>query len=331
MQITLCLEGLRLHASALFVSAVFACGATHAGDALHLGKPVRLVVISPPGGTTDLLARQVAQFMSEVLGEQIVIDNRPGAGGIVATDIVAHSNPDGNTLLWTHTSHTVLPSLHHKLPYDPIADFAPISVVAYFAGVLLVNNALPARNVKELIALAKSQPGKLNYSAGTTGASAHLSGELLKLTAGINVVHVPYKGTAAQLASVISGETQMTFATIPAALPHVKAGRVRALAIGSAKRSAVLPDVPTVSESGVPGFDVSAWNGLLAPHKTPSLIVSRLNAEVRRVSQLAEARERAAAEGAELAWQTPEDFGRYIAAQIQKWAKVVKAAGIRPD
>jgi tripartite-type tricarboxylate transporter receptor subunit TctC len=312
----------------------FAAGSVHAGEPsspAYPTKPIRLVVISPPGGSTDLLARLAAQHLGDALGQQVVVDNRAGAGGIVGAEIVASSSPDGHTLLWTHTSHTVLPSLHAKLPYDTLKDFAPVSPVVLFAGVLIVNNALPAKSVKELIALAKAQPGRLNYSAGTTGASAHLSGELLKLMAGVNIVHVPYKGTAAQLASVISGETQMTFATIPAALPHVKAGRVRALAIGSAKRSSVFPDLPTVAEAALPGFDVTAWNGILAPSRTPATVISRLNAEIHRLSQLPEARDRAAAQGAELAWQTPPEFGAYLAAQIRKWSRVVKAAGIRPD
>lgn len=294
-------------------------------------RPVRLVVISAPGGTTDILSRVYAQHLSEALGQPVVLDNRPGAGGIIAAEIVATANPDGHTLLWTHVSHSVLPSLHKKLPFEPIKDFAPISLAALFPDVLIVNNAVPARTVKELIALAKAQPGKINYASGTTGSSSHLSGQLLKLMANVNLVQVPYKGTAGQLASVIGGETQMTFASLPAALPHVRAGRVRALAMGSAKRTPVLPDVPTVAESALPGFDVSAWNGMLAPRKTPPGIVSRLNAEMRRIAENSEAKERAAAQGAELTWQTPEEFEAFLTAQIAKWGKVVRAAGVRPD
>jgi tripartite-type tricarboxylate transporter receptor subunit TctC len=324
-------DGVSSFCVAAFALAL-AVATAHAADAPpYPTKPIRLVVISPPGGSTDLLARQIAQLLGEWLGQQVVIDNRPGAGGIVAGEIVATANPDGHTLLWTHVSHIVLPSLHKTLPFDPIKDFAPISAVALFSGVLVVTNALPVKSVKELIALAKAQPGKLNYSAGTTGATAHLSGELLKLMAGVNIVHVPYKGTAAVLASVISGETQLTFASIPAALPHVKAGRMRALALGSAKRSAVLPDLPTVAESAIPGFDISAWNGMMAPRRTAPHVVSRLNAEVRRISQNTEARERAATQGAELTWQTPEEFGAYLVAEMEKWGKVVKAAGVRAD
>lgn len=294
-------------------------------------RPIRMVVISPPGGTTDILSRAFAQHMTERLGQSVVTDNRPGGGGILASEIVAHANPDGHTLLYTHTSHSVLPSLHKKLPYDPRRDFQPITLLALFPGVLVVNNNVPAKTVKELISLAKAQPGKLNYAAGTTGASAHLSGELFKTMAGVDIVHIPYKGTAAQLTSVIAGESQLTFASLPAALPHVQSGRVRALAIGSAKRSPTLPDLPTVAESGLPGFDVSAWNGILAPRGTPRPIVDRLNAEIHRIAQLPEVKKRAAEQGAELAVDTPEQFGAYIEAQIEKWGKVVRSSGMRAD
>jgi tripartite-type tricarboxylate transporter receptor subunit TctC len=294
-------------------------------------KPVRMVVISAPGGTTDILSRLLSQQLSVGLGQQVIIDNRPGGGGIISAEITAHANPDGYTLLYTHTSFSVLPSLHKKLPYDPIRDFAPVSLFAVFPGVLIVNNAVPVKSVSELIALAKSQPGKLNYASGTTGATAHLSGELLNLMAGIRIVNVPYKGTGAQLAAVIGGEVQMTFASLPAALPHIRAGRVRALAVGSARRSPALPDLPTVAEAALPGFDVSAWNGILAPRGTPRAVVDRLNQELRRISQLPEIRERAAAQGAELVTSTPGEFATYIQAQIAKWGKVVGVAGVRAD
>jgi tripartite-type tricarboxylate transporter receptor subunit TctC len=313
------------------IAAALAAAALPALGETYPSKPVRMVVISAPGGTTDILSRALAQSMSEGLGQTVVIDNRPGGGGILSSEIVAHASPDGYTILYTHTSFSVLPSLQKKLPYDPIRDFQPISRLAFFPGVLIVNNNLPVKTVKELIALAKAQPGKLNYAAGTTGASAHLAGELLKSMAHVDIVHVPYKGTGAQLTSVISGETQMTFASLPAALPHVQAGRVRALAIGSAKRSPALPNLPTVAESALPGFDVSAWNGVLAPKGTPRAIVTRLNAEIRRVAGLRDVQQRAAAQGAELATDTPEEFGAFIRAQIEKWGKVVRGSGMKAD
>jgi tripartite-type tricarboxylate transporter receptor subunit TctC len=308
--------------------------ATHAAQPADSGYPtkaIRLVVISAPGGTTDILSRQLSQFMGEALGQQMVIDNRPGGGGVIAAEITARSNPDGHTILYTHTSHSVLPSLHKKLPYDSVADFAPIGTVALFPGVLLVNNALPVKSVKELIAYAKARPGQVNFAAGTTGASAHLAGELFKSMAGINIVHIPYKGTGGQLTAVISGESQMTFASLPAAMPHVQSGRMRALAIGSAKRTPALPDLPTVAEVALPGFDVSAWNGILAPRGTPRAIVERLNRELQRFAASTDMKERAATQGAELVSDTPEEFTAYIRAQIAKWAPVVRAAGVKAD
>lgn len=302
-----------------------------AAFAVYPDKPIRMVVISAPGGTTDILSRLLAQPMGAGLGQQVVTDNRPGGGGIIAAEITARANPDGYTLLYTHTSHSVLPSLHKKLPYDTVRDFAPVSLFAIFPGVLIVNNAVPVKSVKELIELAKAQPGKLNYASGTTGATAHLSGELFNYMAGISIVNVPYKGTGAQLTAVVSGEVHLTFASMPAALPHVRSGRVRALAVGSAKRSPTLPDLPTVAETALPGFDVSAWNGILAPRGTPRAVVDRLNQELHRIIQLPEIRKRAAAQGAELVASTPDEFSAHIKAQIAKWAKVVEFAGMRAD
>lgn len=291
-------------------------------------RPVRLVVISAPGGTTDIMSRMLAQQLGENLGQQVVIDNRPGGGGIISAEIVAQSSPDGHTLLYTHTSFSVIPSLHKKLPYDTLNSFERISLFALFPGVLLVNNNLPVKNVRELIALARAQPGKLNYAAGTTGATAHLSGELFKSMARVNIVHIPYKGTGGQLTSLVSGETQMTFASLPAALPFVKTNRARALAVGSAKRSPALPDIPTVAESGLPGFDVSAWNGVMAPRGTSAAIVDKLNHEMKRVSEMADVRKRADAQGAELTTSTPREFTTYLQSQIAKWANLVRASGM---
>jgi tripartite-type tricarboxylate transporter receptor subunit TctC len=292
-------------------------------------RPVRLVVISAPGGTTDIMSRMLAQQLGENLGQQVVIDNRPGGGGIISAEIVAQSSPDGHTLLYTHTSFSVIPSLHKTLPYDTLNSFERISLFALFPGVLLVNNNLPVKNVKELIALAKAQPGKLNYAAGTTGATAHLSGELFKSMAKVNIVHIPYKGTGGQLTSLVGGETQMTFASLPAALPFVKTNRARALAVGSAKRSPALPDIPTVAESGLPGFDVSAWNGVMAPRGTSAAIVDKLNREMKRVSEVADVRKRADAQGAELTTSTPREFTTYLQSQIAKWGNLVRASGMK--
>lgn len=313
------------------VAACIAATVVSAAAQAYPTKPIRMVVISPPGGTTDILSRALAQQMAEGFAQTVVTDNRPGGGGILASEIVARSNPDGHTLLYTHTSHSVLPSLHKKLPYDTLQDFQPVALVALFPGVLIVHPGLPVKTTKELIAMAKARPGKLNYAAGTTGATAHLSGELFKTMAGVDIVHIPYKGTAAQITSVIAGESQFTFASLPAVLPHVQSGRVRAIAVGSAKRSPTLPDVPTVTETALPGFDVSAWNGILAPRGTPRAIVDRLNAEVGRIAKLADVKERAASQGAELATETPEYFGNYVKAQVEKWGRVVRSSGMKAD
>jgi tripartite-type tricarboxylate transporter receptor subunit TctC len=290
-----------------------------------------MVVISAPGGTTDIMSRLLVQQLTEGLGQTVVVDNRPGGGGIISAEVVSQANPDGHTLLYTHTSFSVIPSLHQKLSYDSIKSFERVGLFAQFPGVLLVNNNLPIKSVKDLIAYAKARPGKVNYAAGTTGATAHLAGELFKSMAKVNIVHVPYKGTGGQLTSVVSGETQMTFASVPAALPFVKSGRARAIALGSAKRSAALPDLPTVAESGLPGFDLSAWNGVMAPRGTPNAIIMQINREMRRIIEIPEIRERAAAQGADLVVNSPQEFTTYVQAQIQKWAKLVRESGMKND
>jgi tripartite-type tricarboxylate transporter receptor subunit TctC len=316
-----------VYCARILVCALTACFALPAAAA-YPDRPIRMVVISAPGGTTDIMSRMLAQSMGEGLGQQVIIDNRPGGGGIVSAEIVSQAVPDGQTILYTHTSFSVMPSLHKTLPYDTLKSFERISLFALFPGVLLVNNNLPVKNVKELIAYAKARPGKVNYAAGTTGASAHLAGELFKSMAGINIVHVPYKGTGAQLMSVAGGETEMTFATIPAALPIVKTNRARAIAVGSAKRSNAMPDVPTVAESGLPGFDISAWNGVMAPRNTPPAIIDKLNREMQRVSGLADVRDRAAVQGAELATNSPQEFTKHIQSEVAKWGKLVRASGM---
>ena len=313
----------------LAIAALLAAQAVTAQP--YPNKPIRMIVISAPGGGTDILARTFGQGLADGLGQSIVTDNKPGGGGIIATEMLAHAAPDGYTILMTNTSHSVLPSLHKKLPYDPIKDFAPVSLVALTHSLLLVNPSLPVKTVKELIDLAKAQPGKLNYASGTTGASAHFGAELLKLMAGVNIVQVPYKGTAGQLTALLANEVQMTFSTMPPALPLVQAGRLRVIAIGSPKRSPALPDVPTVAESGYPGFDIGAWNGILAPAGTPHAIVMKLNAEIARVAKNPEAKERASSQGAELVSNSPQEFADYIRKMTGHFAKVVKATGMRPD
>ena len=290
-----------------------------------------MIVISAPGGSTDLLSRTLGRSMTESMGQTVVLDNKPGGGGIIATETTAKAPPDGYTILMTNTSHSVLPSLHAKLPYDPIRDFAPVSLVALTHSLLLVNPSLPVKTVRDLIELARAQPGKLNYASGTTGASAHFGAELLKMMAKVNIVQVPYKGTAGQLTALVAGEVQMSFVTMPSALPQVNSGRLRVLAIGSPKRSPSLPDVPTVAESGLPGFDVGAWNGILAPARTPPAIIAQLNAEIVKMTRDPAAKENASGQGAELVSDTPQEFATYIKAQITRFAQVVKATGMRAD
>lgn len=316
--------------------SVFICGSigavsirAHAQP--YPNKPVRMIVISAPGGSTDILSRTLGHTMTEALGQNIVLDNKPGGGGIIATETLAKAPPDGYTILMSNTSHSVLPSLHKKLPYDPIKDFAPVSLVALTHSLLLVNPTLPVKSVKDLIDLARAQPGKLNYASGTTGASAHFGAELLKLMAKVIIVQVPYKGTAGQLTALIANEVQMSFVTMPSALPHVQAGRLRAIAIGSPRRSPSLPDLPTVAESGLPGFDVGAWNGILAPAGTPATIIAKLNAAIVKMTNDPVAKEHASSQGAELISNTPQEFTVYIKAQIARFAQVVKATGMRAD
>ncbi len=319
-----CLTNLRLWAIVVGISLTLSAQA-------YPDRTIRMVVISAPGGTTDIMSRLLVQQLTEGLGQTVVVDNRPGGGGIISAEVVSQANPDGHTLLYTHTSFSVIPSLHQKLSYDSIKSFERVGLFAQFPGVLLVNNNLPIKSVKDLIAYAKARPGKVNYAAGTTGATAHLAGELFKSMANVNIVHVPYKGTGGQLASVVSGETQMTFASVPAALPFVKSGRARAIALGSAKRSAALPDLPTVAESGLPGFDLSAWNGVMAPRGTPNAIIMQINREMRRIIEIPEIRERAAAQGADLVVNSPQEFTTYVQAQTQKWAKLVRESGMKND
>ena len=315
-----------------FLGAVAVCLANtiphvHAAED-YPSKPVRMLVISSAAGSTDIIARMTAKALSEGLKQQVVLDNRPGGGGIIASEILVHARPDGYTLLMSNTSHSVQPHLHAKLPYDPIKDFAPVSLVAVTHSLLTVNPAVPAHSVKELIALAKAQPGKLNYASGTNGSSAHIGMELLKLMAGVNIVRVPYKGTAENVNALISGEVQAAFVTLPSALPHVTSGRLRALAIGSPTRAPRLPDVAPVADT-LPGFDIGTWNGVLAPARTPARIVARLNSELKRMADNAEARELAASQGAQLVGNSPEAFAAYLRDQIEKFGRVAKATGLR--
>jgi tripartite-type tricarboxylate transporter receptor subunit TctC len=290
------------------------------------------VVPFPPGGATDILARDVAQKLTEAWGQSVVVDNRPGAGGNIGSELVAKAPPDGYTLLMgTVGTHAINASLYAKMPYDHIRDFAPVILVAGVPNVLVVNPALPVNTVAELIAYAKANPGKLNFASSGNGTSIHLSGELFKVMAGVQMTHVPYKGSAPAVADLISGQVQLMFDNLPPSLPQIKAGKLRALAVTSSTRAPALPDVPTMAEAGLPGFEASSWFGVLAPAGTPPAIVAKLNAEIARWLATPEAKERLSKQGADAAGGSPEDFVKHIAAETTKWAKVVKDSGAKVD
>ncbi|HSC23056.1 MAG TPA: tripartite tricarboxylate transporter substrate binding protein [Casimicrobiaceae bacterium] len=309
---------------------VGATGGVMAAD--YPTKPIRLVVPFPPGGTTDILARAVAQKLSEAWNEQVVVDNRPGAGGNIGADLVAKAAPDGYTLVMgTVGTHAINPNLYAKMPYDHVKDFAPVILVAGVPNVLVVNPSLPVHSVKELIDYAKANPGKLNFASSGNGTSIHLSGELFKTMAGVQMTHVPYKGSAPALSDLMGGQVQLMFDNLPSSLGLIKAGKLRALAVTSASRAAALPDVPTIAESGLPGFEASSWFGILAPAGTPHEVVAKLNGAVAAWLATPEAKEKLLAQGAIAAGGTPEAFAKHIDSETAKWAKVVKASGAHID
>jgi len=294
-------------------------------------RPIRLVVPQSAGGSTDLIARPLAQRVGEALKQSIIVDNRPGAGSVIGTDIAAKAPPDGHTLLAVAASFTMSPSLYKNLPFDPVRDFAPISMLSSLPNVLVVHPSLPVKSVKDLVAYAKAQPGKLNFSSSGVATGTHMSMELFKYQAGINMVHVPYKGGAPSVTALLSNEVQLCFATISTALPHVKSGRLRALAVSTAKRAAAAPDVPAIAESGVPGYDYASWIGLLAPAKVPSAVIQLLHKESARVMQTAEMKTLLQHEGSEPVGNSPQEFGSIIKSEVERWKGVAKSAGIKAD
>jgi len=295
-------------------------------------KPPHFIVGFTPGGPSDIIARALGQKLSEFWSQPVVIENRPGAGGNIAAELAAKSAPDGYT--WLLGNNSILAtnqSLYKKLAFDPVADFAPVALVAIQPNILVVNPSVPATSVAELIALARAKPGQLNYASSGSGAAAHLAAELFKTMAGVDMVHVPYKGAQPALTDVIAGQAQLMFATSASVIPYVKAGRLRALAVTSAQRSATVPELPTVAEAGVPGFEAITWHGVVVPRATPGPLVVRLNADIVKALAARDLRERLESLGAELAPGTPRDFADYIAREIPKWAKVVKDSGARAE
>jgi tripartite-type tricarboxylate transporter receptor subunit TctC len=295
-------------------------------------KPVRFVIGFTPGGPSDILARAVGQRLGERWGHQVVVENRPGAGGNLAAEAVAKSAPDGYT--WLLGNNSILAtnqSLYRKLPYDPVKDFAPVALVAVQPNILVVHPDVKASSVRELISLAKQSPGKLNYASSGAGAAAHLAGELFKSMAGLDMVHVPYKGAQPALTDLIAGQVQLMFATSASVIPYMKAGRLRALAVTTAQRSPSVPDLPTVSEAGLPGFEATTWHGVVVPSAVPPALVQKLNQDINAVLREKDLGERLAGLGAEIMTGSPRDFADYIAREIPKWAKVVKDSGARAE
>jgi tripartite-type tricarboxylate transporter receptor subunit TctC len=317
----------------LFVVAVLLpCTAAAQGPAEpYPARPVRVVIGLAPGGGTDIQARLFAQKLSENLGRPFVVENRTGAGGTIAYAQIAKSPPDGYTLLGVTSGYTITPAVYSKLPYDPVKDFAPISLVVQAPFLLLTHPSLPVRSVKDLLALARAKPGMLDCGSAGHGSSTHMAFELFRTMAGVKITHIPYKGTGPALVDGMAGQVHMLFGNVLSTLTHVKTGRLRALAVTTPKRSTVLPDLPTISESGVPGYENSTWFGLLAPAGTPAAVLNKLNAELVKASQSPDIVERIAPDGGEPVGSTPEQFRRHLATEIERWRKVAKAAGMRVE
>jgi tripartite-type tricarboxylate transporter receptor subunit TctC len=317
----------------LFVAAMaLGLAADGAQAQTYPSKPIRMVVPFTPGGTTDILARTVGQKMGEAWGQLVVVDNRPGAGGNIGSELVAKAPPDGYTLLMgTISTHAINASLYRRLPFDPTRDFAPVSRVGTLPNILIVHPSVPVKSVKELIELARSKPGELNFASSGVGTSLHLSGALFNSMAGVNLVHVPYKGSSPALADLLGGQVKIMFDNLPSALPHVKAGKLKPLAVTGTRRASVLPEVPTVIESGLAGFEVTSWFAVFAPAKTPKDIVTKLNGEIVKILNSADVQEKLTQIGVDAAPTTPEELAAFARAETEKWGKVVKATGASAD
>jgi tripartite-type tricarboxylate transporter receptor subunit TctC len=319
-----------LHHKLIPVAATLLClPSLHAVAQAYPAKPVRFIVPLAPGGSVDIAARLVAQELSTTLGQQVAVDNRAGGGGNIGAELAARAAPDGYTIVMGSSSNFgVNPSLYKNLPFDPVKDFEPVSMVSLAPNTLVVHSGVPARTVKELVALAKAKPGTLNFASSGTGGSPHLAGELFKLVTQTDVTHIAYKGTGQAMGDLLAGQVQMSFGTVLALLPQIKSGKLRALAVTTRKRVSALPDVPTMAEQGYAGIETTAWNGVLAPARTPVAIIQRLNGDIVRILSTPEVRQRFDAQGAEAAPSTPAEFGLFIREEIDKWGKVVRAAGL---
>jgi tripartite-type tricarboxylate transporter receptor subunit TctC len=326
------LRALAAGVHAVVVATMLAVSFVPAALAQYPDQPIRLIVPFPAGGGADNLARAIMPRVSQVLGQPIVIDNRPGAGGNVGAELVAHAAPDGYTLLYgTNGTHAINRALYASLGFDPVRDFAPVSRMTQIAAMLIVNPALPVQTVGELIQYAKANPGKVNFASAGNGTTSHLAGVLLAQTAGIDIVHVPYRGGAAAATDLVGGQVQMMIDVMPNAYPLAKGGRVRGIAVTTQKRWPAAPELPTFSESGLPGFEVTAWDGILAPAGTPTAVIDRLNAAIRQALDDPELRETLLSRGAQPVAGSPADFARHIRSESEKWAQVVHASGAKID
>jgi tripartite-type tricarboxylate transporter receptor subunit TctC len=324
----------KARSASLFFSAAALATLTGAASAqpAYPNKPLHMIVPFSAGGPSDVLARAIGQKLGDNLGQPVIIENRPGAGGNIASDYVAKSPPDGYTLMIaTVGTHAINASLYSKLPFDTVRDFAPVALVASATIILVAHPSVPAKTVKELVALAKSKPNQLSYASPGSGTPQHLAGELLDTVTGIEMMHVPYKGAAPALNDLLGGQVSLGFVSLPAALPHVKAGKLRALGVTAAKRSDVAPDVPTIAEAGVPGYEVENWYGVLAPAGTPKEIVNKLNAEILKLLKTKEVKELLDNQGFEILQSSPEQFAAFNKTELVKWAKLVKLSGAKAD
>jgi tripartite-type tricarboxylate transporter receptor subunit TctC len=294
-------------------------------------KPVRMIIAFPPGGPTDLVSRVLAQKLSEQLGQQVIVDNKPGAGGNIAAELAARAAPDGYTIFYNTSAIVIGPALYGKVNYDTLKDFAPVLLTASVPMVLVVNPQLPARSVKEFVDLAKTRSGALNYSSSGTGTITHLASAMMSTQTGIQTQHIPYKGSAPGLVDLASGQTQFMIDTINTVLPYVRDNRLRGLAVTSAKRSPLLPDLPTLAEAGISGFEAAAWQGIVVPTGTPNEIVQKLNAEVNKALTHPDIRSRLAAQGADILGGTPAEYAAYLRSEMPRWAKAVKDSGAKAE
>ncbi|MGH8634320.1 MAG: Bug family tripartite tricarboxylate transporter substrate binding protein [Burkholderiales bacterium] len=317
----------RIACGALLFLAFGLMGSSPAAD--YPSRPVRIVIPFPPGGTSDILTRIMAEKLSPALRQSVIVDPRPGAGGVIATNIVANSSPDGHTLYMTFVSHAINPYVYEKLPYDTEKDFVPVAMFAVSPNVVVVTPSLAVNSIKDLIALARAKPGTVNFGSAGIGTNSHLSGEMLAYMAGVKMNHVPYKGAPQANADVVSGAIQVHIPSMPVTMPLIQAGRLRAIAVTSAKRSPMLPDVPTVAES-LPGYESLAWYGFVAPKGTPKAIVARLEAEVEKAIKAQDVINAMSKQGAEPTYRKAKEFGEYIKAELKRWGLAVKAAGLKP-